>query len=75
MSFITAYPLFMIGNRVQYSPMFKTALERTANSNTYFALKHILKTEGVKGLYRGFVPGLINFSLASLPIFITLPSE
>ena len=63
MSYIAAHPFIMIGTRVQYSPMYKTVMERTAYSNFYFGLEHILKLEGFKGLYRGFVPGLIHFSL------------
>ena len=39
--------------------MYKTSLERAAYSSTYTSIKHILKSEGVKGFYRGFVQAAI----------------
>ena len=74
LNYLFVHPFFLLSARVQYCPMYKTMQERAAYSNSYFALEHILKTEGVKGLYRGFVPGYM-MQLAihySLIVFSTL---
>lgn len=58
-SCILSHPFLMISLRVQYAPLYKTAIERTAYSNFFSAIKHIVKTERVLGLYRGFIPHYI----------------
>lgn len=56
-------PLFLIKTRMclQYSQVDRDKSHVLKYKNSWHALKMLIKTDGVFGLYRGLLPGLFNF--------------
>lgn len=56
---LMAHPFFLMCTRVQYGRFYEEEALRKAYRNAFFAFRHIFKTEGIRGFYRGFVPSFI----------------
>ena len=62
---LIAHPFMVIGMRVMYGPLNRTATLRKANQNLFYASAYIQRTKGLKGFYAGFAPGLLIYMALS----------
>ena len=70
-----SHPFIVIARKVQYGPVYKSALERNVYSNVFKAGIYTMKSEGVKGFYRGLVPSMIVYNSYYFPLVLYLVKQ
>lgn len=60
-----AHPWYLIGMRIQYNrfhaPISTGVIHREGYQNTFKALIYVKETQGLRGLWRGFLPALFVY--------------
>ena len=69
---LISHPFMVIAKRVQYGPVYQSALERQVFSNSIKAGIYTMQTEGIKGFYRGLVPSMIVYNSYYFPLVLYL---
>ena len=69
---LISHPFMVIAKRVQYAPVYLSAIERNAFSNVIKAGIYTMQTEGIRGFYRGLVPSMIVYNSYYFPLIFHL---
>lgn len=69
---LISHPFMVIAKRVQYGPVYQSAIEKHAFSNVVKAGIYTMKSEGIRGFYRGLVPSMIVYNSYYFPLVLHL---